>query len=120
MRLFLLSTFWLCLFGTLSSAQWTDISYPTSNRLYCVQSAANGQVWIGGLNGILRSTNGGSTLNFVNAVDGNLGNAQIFGSFDALHVTGTNSAVAAGFFFLGNDLIMYGTVNNGSTWTQQY
>ncbi|MCE2847118.1 MAG: T9SS type A sorting domain-containing protein [Sphingobacteriales bacterium] len=120
MRYMMLLLISLMLIASYSHAQWTDISYPTANRLYCVQSTASGQVWIGGINGILRSTNGGSTLNFVNAVDGNLGNAPIFGSFDDIHVTGTNSAVSAGLFFLGNDLIMYGTGNNGSTWTQQY
>jgi photosystem II stability/assembly factor-like uncharacterized protein len=120
MRYSLLILTGLCLLASVSSAQWTDISVPTTNRLYCVNSNSIGQVWIGGINGLYRSSNGGATLSFVNAVDGNLGNAQIFGSFDDLHVTGTNSAVAAGFFFLGNDLVMYGTSNGGSSWTQQY
>ena len=56
----------LVAFSLLSSqsyALWTDISVPTTNRLHCVDSAASGQVWIGGINGIYRSSNGGASLN---------------------------------------------------------
>jgi photosystem II stability/assembly factor-like uncharacterized protein len=81
---------------------------------------ASGQVWAGTWNGVLRSSNSGATFNFVSGLNSTLGNSQIIGSFDDLYVTGPSSAVGIGFFYLGNDLIVFGTSNNGTSWSHNY
>ncbi|MBL0095081.1 MAG: hypothetical protein IPP46_00365 [Bacteroidetes bacterium] len=80
----------------------------------------SGQVWAGTWNGVLRSSNSGATFNFVSGLNATLGNSQIIGSFDDLYVTGPASAVGIGFFYLGNDLIVFGTSNNGTSWSHNY
>lgn len=117
----LISVALLLLNTTTSFAQWNQLSTGgATNDIYCVRYAASGDVWAGTLNGIFRSSNSGATFNFVNGVNATLGNSQIFGSFDDIHVTGPGTAVAAGFFYLGNDLIIFGTGNNGASWSHNY
>lgn len=102
-------------------AQWTQLSTGgATNDIYCVRYAASGDVWAGTWNGVFRSSNSGATFNFVNGLNATLGNSQIIGSFDDIHVTGTGTAVATGFYYLGNDLIIFGTTNNGASWSHNY
>lgn len=103
-----------------SQGQWTQLSTGVTSDIGCVRYNASGQVWAGTLNGVLRSSNNGSTFNFVNGINTSAGNSQIFGSFDDIHITGPSSAVAVGFFYLGNDLIVFGTLNNGNSWSHNY
>jgi photosystem II stability/assembly factor-like uncharacterized protein len=101
-------------------AQWTQLTTGTNSHIYCVRYAPSGDVWAGTWNGIFRSSNSGSTFNFVTGLNSTLGNSQIIGSFEDIHVTGTGTAVAAGYFYLGNDLIIFGTGNSGASWSHNY
>lgn len=103
-----------------SFAQWTNLNTGTTNDIYCIRYQPSGEVWAGTLNGILRSSNSGASFSFVNGLNASVGNSQIFGTFDDILVTGPVSAVAAGTFYLGNDLIIFGTSNNGSAWTHNF
>lgn len=101
-------------------AQWTQLTTGTNSHIYCVRYASSGDVWAGTWNGIYRSSNSGSTFNFVTGINSTLGNSQIIGSFEDIHVTGVGTAVAAGYFYLGNDLIIFGTGNSGASWSHNY
>lgn len=101
-----------------ANAQWTPISISTNNPIYCVRYFASGEVWAGGYNGIYRSSNSGTTFNYVNGINASAGNSQIIGSFEDIYVAGANAAIASGFFYLSNDLIIFSTTNNASSWTQ--
>lgn len=101
-------------------AQWTQLTTSTNDHIYCVRYAPSGDVWAGTWNGIFRSSNSGANFNFVNGLNASLGNSQVIGSFEDIHVTGTGTAVAAGYFYLGNDLIIFGTGNNGASWSHNY
>ncbi|MBK9636458.1 MAG: T9SS type A sorting domain-containing protein [Bacteroidetes bacterium] len=103
-----------------SFAQWTQLSPGTNEHIHCVRYAPSGDVWAGTWNGIYRSSNSGSTFNFVTGINSTLGNSQIIGSFEDIHVTGPNSAISSGYFYLGNDLIIFGTSNNGASWSHNY
>ncbi|MFN8154796.1 MAG: T9SS type A sorting domain-containing protein [Bacteroidia bacterium] len=101
-------------------AQWTQLNTGTNDPIYCVRYQSNGEVWAGSYNGIFRSSNSGTTFNFVNGLNATLGNSQIIGSFDDIYVTGPASAIASGFFYLSNDLIIFGTANNGASWSHNF
>ena len=116
----LFTTLLLLVLSNACMAQWTQLSTGTNDPIYCVRYASTGEVWAGCYNGIYRSSNSGTTFNFVNGVNGSLGNAPIIGSYEDIYVTGTGSAVAIGFFYLGNDLIIFGTSSNGAVWTHNY
>lgn len=105
---------------TTSFAQWTQLTTGTNEDIYCVRYASTGDVWAGSWNGIFRSSNSGATFNFVNGVNATLGNSQIIGSFEDIYVIGSNTAIASGFFYLGNDLIIFGTSNSGASWSHNY
>ena len=118
LRLISVAILFMC--PTVSFAQWTQLTTGTNNDIYCVRYDASGDVWAGSWNGVFRSSNSGATFNFVNGLNSTLGNSQIIGSFDDIHVTGPSSAVAAGFFNLGNDLIIFGTSNNAASWSHNF
>jgi hypothetical protein len=103
-----------------SLSQWTQISTGVTSDIGCVRYTSSGQVWAGTINGVLRSSNSGATFNFVNGINTAAGNTQIYGSFDDIHITGPSSAVATGFFYLGNDLIVFNTTNNAASWGYSY
>ena len=103
-----------------SFAQWTQLSTGTNEHIHCVRYAPSGDVWAGTWNGIFRSSNSGSTFNFVTGINSTLGNSPIIGSFEDIHVTGPSSAISTGYFYLGNDLIIFGTSNNGNSWSHNY
>jgi hypothetical protein len=117
-RLFSIVMLLVC--SNTSQAQWTQLTTNTTENINCVRYAPSGDVWAGTWNGILRSSNSGATFNFVNGINATLGNSQIIGTFDDIHVTGSNTAVATGYFYLGNDLMIFGTVNNGASWSHNF
>lgn len=116
----LLSVALLLVNSTTSFAQWTQLSTGTNEHIHCVRYAPSGDVWAGTWNGIYRSSNSGSTFNFVTGINSTLGNTQIIGSFEDIHVTGPNSAVASGYYYIGNDLVIFGTSNNGASWSHNF
>lgn len=116
----LLSAALLVFLSQTSYAQWTPLTTGTNDPIYCVRYQSTGEVWAGCYNGIYRSSNSGASFNFVNGINASAGNSQIIGSFEDLYVTGSNAAIAAGFFYLGNDLIIFSTTNNASSWTQNF
>lgn len=100
------------------NAQWTILNTSTTNNLNSVDYHSDGTVWIGTFNGILYSPDYANTLVFRPGLDTVL-SAGIIGTFDDIYGFTPTTAVATGFYNIGNTEIIYKTSSSGYGWAMR-
>ncbi|MBL0339855.1 MAG: PKD domain-containing protein [Bacteroidetes bacterium] len=98
-----------------TTAQWNQISVGTTENLFAVDYYSTNDIWIGSFNRFVKTGNNGANWNVVYPMYDIL-NAQIFGLMYDVQLTGPNSAISTGFFYIGNSEVIFTTSNGGANW----
>lgn len=98
-----------------AQAQWISANLNTSFDLQSVDYFSANEIWVGSFNRFYKTSNNGVNWTQVYPMYDTFG-AQLFGTMYDVSITGTNSAVCTGLFFLGNDEVILKTNNGGTNW----
>jgi PKD repeat protein/photosystem II stability/assembly factor-like uncharacterized protein len=96
-------------------AQWNKINTGTTQDMYAVDYYSANDIWIGAAGQFVKTGNGGTSWTVVNQIMSNI-NAPIPGNIYGLALSNSTSAIATGFFDLGNDELILNTSNGGAIW----
>ncbi|HEX8514580.1 MAG TPA: PKD domain-containing protein [Bacteroidia bacterium] len=105
------------LFGLFKlSAQWSIVNVGTTQDLYSVDYYSSNDIWIGSFNQFVKTNNSGSnwtvTAPLKDASNITIQPANIYD----IAVTGPSSAIATGFYLMGNVEYVLSTTNGGTNW----
>ncbi|MBK9670944.1 MAG: PKD domain-containing protein [Bacteroidetes bacterium] len=101
-------------------AQWTKLNVGTTQSLKCVDYYSADTIWIGALNKIIKSNNGGTTWASINAIYDSLGNPMPSAEIQDIELINSNEAIADGYFNSGNSEMILKTFNGALNWNRVY
>ncbi len=96
-------------------AQWNTVNLNTTYDLHSVDYYSSNEIWVGSFNRFFKTSNNGANWTNVYPMNDIFG-AQIYGSMYDVLITGTNSAICTGLYFLGNNEVILKTTNGGTVW----
>lgn len=98
-----------------SFSQWNQVSVGTTENLFSVDYYSANDIWIGSFNRFIKTGNNGTNWNMIYPML-DINGAQIFGSMYDVNLNGPNSAISTGLFYIGNNEVIFNTVNGGANW----
>ena len=97
-------------------SQFSKVNIGATQDLYSVDCYSANDIWIGGSNQFVKSTNGGSSWVITGPLYDN-NNLQITSAFlQDIALTSSTSAMATGLIEFGSDYCVLNTTNGGSKW----
>lgn len=106
--------FWIVSFIP-SSAQWITVNVNTTQDLYSVNYFSTNDIWIGSFNQFIRTNNNGTTWTVVNPILDSF-SGSIVGNMNDIELINSTTALATGYFYLGNSEVILRTTNTGANW----
>ncbi|HTA62510.1 MAG TPA: PKD domain-containing protein [Bacteroidia bacterium] len=97
-------------------SQFSKVNVGATQDLFSVDCYSANDIWIGGSNQFIKSTNGGSSWAITGPLYDN-NNLQITSAFlQDIALTSSTSAMATGLIEFGSDYCVLNTTNGGSNW----